>query len=321
MVDKGAPAADALKAFTVSKTADDVLDTPAWKEWAQYVIYRAVKKNDAPDEALGAAMSVAYTPAGLSSLVAKSMANPNTKTIAKALEQSQINRWLDGNYKPSAIFKTLSLEKTDDIFGSPAYGTFGTFLTAYNKKNPSKMVEELDVFRATFKEETIVKLLASADDSPAAVRLREQLIKGWMNEAEHPVNMFTRLKLHEAGDDLLTNPLLSTWVQYMKQFNEKYPKFESTMLSTFTKNYGDEKISLMIQAATKSDDKNIVEFAKNLQTAQFKRWMADDKTPKEMLSFFKLNTQTFLNDNPAADVWKAYNKAYTKENGGFAFQP
>ncbi|OWZ05495.1 RxLR effector protein, partial [Phytophthora megakarya] len=116
MVDKRASAADALKAFTVRKTADDVLDTPAWKEWAQYVIYRAVKNNDAPDEALGAAMSVAYTPAGLSSLVAKSMANPNTKTIAKALEQSQINRWLDGNYKPSAIFKTLSLEKTDDIF-------------------------------------------------------------------------------------------------------------------------------------------------------------------------------------------------------------
>ncbi|KUF89973.1 hypothetical protein AM587_10003485 [Phytophthora nicotianae] len=179
----------------------------------------------------------------------------------------------------------------------------------------------MSVFTKIYGEEDFVMLLASADDNTAVVKkFKDELVKRWLGEPTHPLNIFNNLKLNEAGDDLLANPVLTIWVKYMKAFNKEYPQAETTMIQTFTKSYGDEKLATMIQAATKVEETK--DFAKNLQTAQFNQWMVDKKTPKDILGVLKLNSQTFT-DNPSVDIWRAYNKAYTKEfpDAGFAFQP
>ncbi|KAG7384315.1 hypothetical protein PHYPSEUDO_002780 [Phytophthora pseudosyringae] len=323
-VDKRASAQDAYTAFKVDKVADNVFESAQWKEWAEYVRLMAKNKNEVPDENLAAGMSAVLTSAGLSNLLANTAKNDKTRDIVSKLEAAQLSRWLNGGYTPDAIFNTLALEKADDIFGTAPFATWTKFLTQYNKKHPKKMVSELDVLTSSYGEQKFIKMLSSADKSHPDVsqKLRDELVKGWMDDVMHPSSLFTRLKLHEAGDDLLTSPLLTTWVQYMQAFNEKYPKFKTTMIQTFTKSYDDQQIAVMIQAAKKSTNGRMVDFATNLQTAQFKQWMADKKTPTEMLSVLKLTSQTFT-DNPAADIWRAYNKAYVKKfpSGEFAFQP
>ncbi|KAL3663747.1 hypothetical protein V7S43_011162 [Phytophthora oleae] len=98
-----------------------------------------------------------------------------------------------------------------------------------------------------------LKLLASVDDTGGTQAFKKELVKGWLDETTHPLNVFNKLKLNEAGDDLLSNSLLSVWVQYMKFFNEKFPHAETTMIQTFTKSYkGDEvKLAQMLEAAKK----------------------------------------------------------------------
>ncbi|KAL3663744.1 hypothetical protein V7S43_011159 [Phytophthora oleae] len=311
----------AYKAFKVDEVVDDVFQSSQWKEWAEYVKYVAVRNKENADEALAAAMSVAYKPDGLSKMLATAAKNPDTIKIATTLENAQQSRWIRGGFTPNAIFKTLKLDKADDIFDSPQFATWTNFLKTYNIENPKKVVTDFEVLSSTFGEQKFVKLLASADDSPYAQAMNKQLVQSWIDDVTHPINLFARLKLNE-GDDLLTNPILSTWVQYMKAFNTEYPKQATTMIGTFTKTYGDEKLALMIREATKSSDKKVVEFATNLQTAQFNQWMADKKSPKEMLKVLGINSHK-LSETPLGGVWRAYNKEYTKKlaGGDFAFQP
>ncbi|KAK1941102.1 hypothetical protein P3T76_007808 [Phytophthora citrophthora] len=311
----------AFKAFKVDDVVDDVFQSTQWKEWAEYVKYVAAKKGENVDEELARAMSVAYKPDGLSKMLATAVKNPKSKEIALMLENAQQSRWIKGKFTPEAIFKTLNLHKADNIFDTPQFATWTNFLKAYNKENPEKAMTEFNVLSSAYGELNFAKMLGSADDSPPAQAMKKELVQSWIDGATHPINMFSRLKLNEA-DDLLTNPVLNMWVRYMKEFNELYPKQGTTMIKTFTQSYGDEKVALMILEASKSSDDKVVEFAKNLQSAQINQWMVDKKTPKEMLTVLGINSQT-LSENPLGSVWRAYNKEYTKKmaDGDFAFQP
>ncbi|GMF36247.1 unnamed protein product [Phytophthora lilii] len=74
------------------------------------------------------------------------------------------------------------------------------------------------------------------------------------------------------------------------------------------KSYGDEKLAMMLQAGTKIEDTE--KLAKNLQTAQFKQWMVEKKTPDDIYeTVLKLKSTSDEN----ADIWRAYYRAY--DNG------
>ncbi|EGZ15121.1 hypothetical protein PHYSODRAFT_249155 [Phytophthora sojae] len=154
--------------------------------------------------------------------------------------------------------------------------------------------------REESQEGGLIKLLASLDDGPGATKFKEEVVTSWLSNPDHPINMLKRLKLDDAGDDLLASPLLDVWTRHLKAFNKEYPFAETTMIQTLTKSYGDEKLAAIIQAGTKVPKTE--QLAKNLQVAQFKRWMGGF---------------------PNADIWRAYCKAYGKEFPGklFSFRP
>ncbi|KAF1785522.1 hypothetical protein GQ600_2636 [Phytophthora cactorum] len=114
------------------------------------------------------------------------------------------------------------------------------------------------------------------------------------------------LKLDEAGDGLLTSPLLSKWVEYMKAFNEKY-SFAQTLAT-------------MLQAAAKASDVDTAKIAKNLQEAQFKHWMNNKLTPDDV---YKTVLKLESTSSPNADIWRAYYNAYDTAFPGkqFSFNP
>ncbi|KAE9063059.1 hypothetical protein PF005_g31192 [Phytophthora fragariae] len=203
-------------------------------------------------------------------------------------------------------------------FDSPQFATWYKYLTEYNKMNPKKEISAVQVFSMRYNEEDFLKLLATADDGPGAMKFKDEVVKGWLANPDHPANMFKRLKLHEAGDDLLANPVLSIWTRYMKAFNKEYPFAATTTIQTLTKSYGEEKLATMIQAATKVEETK--QFAKNLQTAQLKQWMSKAKTPDDI---YKKVLKLDSTDSPNADIWRAYYNAYDKEHPGklFSFNP
>lgn len=91
------------------------------------------------------------------------------------------------------------------------------------------------------------------------------------------MNIFTKkLGLDKAGDKVFSDPLLVTYVQYMKAFNKEYPHTETTLIQALSKSYG-EKLPTMLEAAKKVPSTE--KLATNLQAAQFKQWIAEGKTP------------------------------------------
>ncbi|KAG6622482.1 Avirulence protein (Avh) [Phytophthora cinnamomi] len=211
--------------------------------------------------------------------------NPSTKEIAEKLEAAQLKRWLSYNNTPERILPVLKLGKVDDTFFDIApLNTWTNYLEAYNSKKTKEAKTFVETLTKAFEKEEggFIKFLASADN---------------VNKAGA-----TKFK---------TSPLLRIWTTYMKAFNKEYPFAETTMIQTFTKSYGDEKLATMIQAAAKNPETEL--FAKNLQTAQFKQWMAEKKTPDVI---YKKVLKLDSTDSPNAGIWRAYHNAYDEQYPG-----
>ncbi|KAG3113139.1 hypothetical protein PI125_g7607 [Phytophthora idaei] len=321
MLQKNTPLDGAFTTLEVGKATGNLLESQQWKDWAVFVI-KSSKKD--PDESLASALSVKFGLDEASKILAKAAKDPKTKEIATKLEEAQLKRWLNNGDEPDDIFKSLKLnKKVDNIFESPQFATWASFLTAYNKKNTNKKdITELDVLLQYYKEDGLAKLLSSADNAnnPRTQKYLDKLLPHWLDQPTHPQNIFNMLKLDEAGDGLLTSPLLSRWVEYMKAFNEKYSFAQTDMIKTFTRSYGDEKLATMLQAAAKASDIDTAKIAKNLQVAQFKHWMNNKLTPDDV---YKTVLKLESTSSPNADIWRAYYNTYDTAFPGklFSFNP
>ncbi|GMF57810.1 unnamed protein product [Phytophthora fragariaefolia] len=311
---------DAFTALNVDKVTNNLLES---KEWTLLVRYTKMTHKEDPEEALVSVMTFKLSGDGFSKMLANAMKDSNTKEVAKALEATQLKWWLKQDYSPQQILETQKLDKgVDAVLDGAPFAMWLKHLEAYNKKHlrDGKMMPQttLDIFTAKYGEEGFLKLLGQLDDSPGATKFQDEIVKNWMANPDHPLNMFKRLKLDEAGDGLLTNPLLSIWTKYMQEFNKEYKFAQTTMIQTFTKSYGDEKMATMIQAAMKVPETE--QFAKNLQSAQFEQWMMQNKSPDDI---YKKVLKLDSNDSPKADIWRAYHNAYEEKYPGklFSFSP
>ncbi|KAG6616521.1 uncharacterized protein IUM83_13079 [Phytophthora cinnamomi] len=329
----------AFKVLEVGKVEGNLL---ASKEFQLLDRYVKMTDHKYPEETLAGAITANLGGDVFSQKMAEAMKNPNTKELATSLEAAQLSRWSRENYSPAKLMKTQKLEKaTDGLFDSPQYATWLNYLKAYNKKNPRKAMTQLDAFTETYGEKGIVKLVGTLDDGPGATKFKDEMMTSlldnpnhpamvtflgklddgpqatkfkdevvtkWLADPDHPINIFKRLKLDEAGDDLFTNPLLNMWTNYLTAFNKQYPFQETTMIQTFTKVFGEEKLATMIQAAMKNPE--MEQFAKNLQSSQFKQWMVEKKTPDDV---YKRVLKLDSTDSPNADIWRSTHAANDKK--------
>ncbi|KAG1684887.1 hypothetical protein DVH05_010181 [Phytophthora capsici] len=93
------------------------------------------------------------------------------------------------------------------------------------------------------------------------------------------------------------------------------------MIDVFTKSYGDEGLAKMLEVAKQVEGTK--DMASNLQRAQVGQWMAQGKSPNDVLTnVLKVDSTAFL-DDASGSIWRAYNKEYAKKfpEADFAFQP
>ncbi|POM81119.1 Secreted RxLR effector peptide protein [Phytophthora palmivora] len=145
---------------------------------------------------------------------------------------------------------------------------------------------------------TISSKFATTDD---------ELLK-MLNKGVLPDDVFRGVLKLDRVDDLFTNAKLNTWVNYLDDFNAKYPKEKTSMVQTFTQNFGDDQLSKMIAAAMKNTKTKAM--AENLQAAQLKQWLTDKKTPQQVFNSLGLQGQKNLAAAVNGDVWSKYNRMY-----------
>lgn len=115
--------------------------------------------------------------------------------------------------------------------------------------------------------------------------------------------------------NILANPKLDEWITYMKAFNKKFPKKQTSLVTTLTTHYADDDLARMIQAAKKVP--GTAKIAKRLEIEQIYRWLEHQKTPKEVFNLLKLDDVTvepFL--QPQMLTWAKYIDYFDKANPG-----
>ncbi|POM74121.1 Avirulence protein (Avh) [Phytophthora palmivora] len=129
-----------------------------------------------------------------------------------------------------------------------------------------------------------------------------------LNKGVLPTDVFRGTLKLDRVDDLFTDPKLNTWVNYLNDFNTKYPEQKTTMLKTLTENFGDAKLTVMINAATKNAKTKVM--AENLQAAQLNQWLIDKKPPHQMYFSLGLKAEKNFVLTDTFKTWAKYNKMY-----------
>ncbi|KAG3238655.1 hypothetical protein PI124_g16383 [Phytophthora idaei] len=285
LLKSGTKVDDALKLLKLDEVGDDIFMHSDWNTWTKYM---AMLNKDNTDEAITAALTRRFGSEKLAEMLAAAQKVPSTKELATKLESAQLKRWMNTGGTPEYIFKILKLDNgADNLFDSAALTSWTNFLKPFNDNFPKKKTTVLDTFKSISDEEGVQKALISAgnSNSPGAKIFKDEMVQRWLDFTTPPANIFKALQLDKAGDDLLSSPLLNTWVQYMQAFNKEIPRKKRRR-------------------------------SNNSQRVTFKRWMAAERSPDDIYTtVLKVESSS----SQKADIWRAYYKAYNEQFPGKLF--
>nr|AEK80750.1 Avh147 [Phytophthora sojae] len=112
----------------------------------------------------------------------------------------------------------------------------------------------------------------------------------WLKKGKEADDVFTKMKLNKVqGEKLFENKKFLAWVKYVDDFNAKNPDKATSMIPTLTKNFGDDVVARMIEAATKVEGTK--RLATSLQTQQIKYWQSLDMSVDDVVRALKLNNK------------------------------
>ncbi|KAE8963793.1 hypothetical protein PR003_g29727 [Phytophthora rubi] len=305
----GKSAEDIFKLLQLDKAGNNLFQTPQLNSWYKYVTL--VKKEDAKSVMISV-LTARYGDDGLVEIfrVAKPQVR-RMRWVNLQLETAMGKEWVRKGLTADDLFKLLKLDDdVDKVLTNPALLTWVGYLGRYNAKNPEQQTTMIQTFTKFFGDEPLAQMLVAAKKVPStekmATRLQEAQLKQWLN-GKSTDDVFKLLKLDAGVDNLLTNPNLPTWMSYASLFNANNPGKGTTMIKTFTKFYGDEALSKMLEAAKKVP--NTEKVAKQFQAAQFKQWLRDGVKPPQIWKMLKMEKASWMT-NPNAEIWRGYNAFY-----------
>ncbi|OWZ09199.1 RxLR effector protein, partial [Phytophthora megakarya] len=137
-------------------------------------------------------------------------------------------------------------------------------------------------------------------------------IDNWLSKKAPTDDVFKLLKLDQAADDLLANPKLSTWIDYMKRFNEKNPT-KTSVIATLTAHYGDDGVAKIIELSKQV--KATAPLARRLQNELIHRWLGAGKSPDDVFTLLTLDKAgSDLFKQPQVVTWAKYLDKFNQEN-------
>ncbi|KAE8987534.1 hypothetical protein PR003_g22555 [Phytophthora rubi] len=110
----------------------------------------------------------------------------------------------------------------------------------------------------------------------------------WLKKGKVADDVFSKIKLNKvAGEKLFEDKKFLAWAKYVDDFNVKNPDKATSMIPTMTKNFGDDAVGRMIEAATKVEGTK--RLATSLQTQQIKYWESLGMSTDDVFRALKLD--------------------------------
>ncbi|ETO70187.1 hypothetical protein F444_13307, partial [Phytophthora nicotianae P1976] len=294
-----------FKLLELNRAGDKLLEAPQFATWLTYVdnFYSRNRRN--PRVSI---MTSYYGDEALTRLLIKAMQTPSEANLATKLHEEQLQSWIYSRKLPGDVFKFLSLDKAGEkLFDHPQFMKWVKYVEDLNKVHPDKKTTLMSVLAKQYDSEGLVKLLQSAKNNPSWSKLVLQLEteQKWMAKGT-PNDYFKQLKLDKVGKDVLSNPQLKTWLNYVKEYNAANPKYQATLIGTLAANYGEMKLVKMLDEAMKVKDTESA--AKKLQSELFQRWIQLNWTPEYIFAkVLHLDQEgDMLFTNPLVVTWGKY---------------
>ncbi|OWZ07686.1 RxLR effector protein [Phytophthora megakarya] len=333
---------DVFQLLKLNKAGDDVLTSPEFAIWTNYMTaFNSKLKDKKKQSTLFGTLTAHYNDQALVKIINKAETVPDTAKIAQRLELQQVETWLKKGKTPNDLYTLLWLDHAgDELMKNPRFETWLKFTNYYNINNPEEAKLAIVRLLEHVEEDKIASMLVAARKTPLSRTADKQLEKLqaeqfqlWLHGLKikdpkpefvggkdpfegntNPDSVFKWLELDKAGDDLLTNPQFTYWLQYVHDFNRQPVNIEEGIASSINiiRKYFDDDLVLakMIHAATK--DPKTQKLAQRMELDLLKGWMINPNSPDAV--FLRLKLDEAGENVFQSPFWKMYTEFLERYN-------
>ncbi|KAL4115005.1 hypothetical protein PRIC2_013901 [Phytophthora ramorum] len=306
---------DTFRLLTLGNAADDLLTGSLLNAWVSYIkLFN--KENPAEKMSIIATLTARFGDEAVATMVEAAKKVPTSAAIAKQVQAEQIQHWLAAGKVPDDIFVLLKLNKEGTrLFAQPQLNAWVKYMDEFNMAKPKRKTTLLSALSTRYNEPTLVQMMIAAKKVPStnslALRLQYEQTRFWLRANQNPADIFVMLKLHRAGDTLLSNPLFGAWAKYTADFRKINPGTEFTTMGTMRNYYKDDILTNMILAAGKFSSTS--DLARRLEAELLREWYFAAKSPLGVFRLLNLpNTKLKLLESPLYTVWTNYITYFNK---------
>ncbi|ETK71967.1 hypothetical protein F442_21299 [Phytophthora nicotianae P10297] len=215
---------------------------------------------------------------------------PELAKLVKQLRGEQLTDWLRNGNSIDDVFSLLKLSDDGyEAFRNGKLQVLEDFITLHNRE---KSVDEalLKAMITGFDgESNLVSLLAKAEANPLtkakATELETALLTKWRNDNMPPLSVWSRLKLTDDLDEVLSSGKLNMFFKYM---SENYPNSERSVLERLTAKYGEGSVAQALATAKESEITR--EVATKLQNQQIEVWLLSQKSTGDVFKLLNVKS-------------------------------
>ncbi|KAK1943979.1 hypothetical protein P3T76_005375 [Phytophthora citrophthora] len=315
---KGKSADDVFYRMKLAKTDTWIFSNPLFSKWIQYADDLSATASGKGTSAIST-LTAQYGDDKLYNMLKMGERHSDSKELASRLRADQVERWVKIRKDPSEVYKIYELNHAGGrLLRNPQFSSWAKYVDDLNSKKEGavSMIPTLRKFYSDADLFTMVEAAKSVDDLKSmGLKLENSFVQFWINDKQTPVKVLAELQL-EATTKTLESPLFSLLAKYTDVYNVKFPQTKTTMIETFTKTFGDEKVAKML-AAVKANDWKAKKIATELEAAQLQMWMRSWKSVDDVYNLLDLPTRQLVNDlhtNPLFNTWITYMRTFSAKN-------
>ncbi|CAI5724872.1 unnamed protein product [Peronospora destructor] len=291
-----------VNAVEIDVNTGNLFKDDKYRNWAQSVAVAYEEDDVGAEVAKISTLLSHYDKDTVISMLAAGKNVPDTKVIVENLEIGLLIKWTADDTRTGDIFKLLQFDKDESaILKNPLLRIWIHYASEMGKKPHEVLYEKLITL---YGDKELAILLAMAKNDKAtkkiAKRLQKLQMKEWQDGDVRVVDIYTLLELGgKAPTELLTSPMLSTWVSYAKMRGMKpYDMLFSAMMKSM-----DDIGLARVLVAAKRDGTN-AKTVRKLQDRQLEEWLKDQKSGSDVLQ--RLGLKERGNTMFRSRVWRTW---------------
>ncbi|POM69913.1 Hypothetical protein PHPALM_13757, partial [Phytophthora palmivora] len=198
----------------------------------------------------------------------------------------------------------------------PQFISWLGYVDDFKTKHPETDAAVMPIMLSRYDDNAVSKMLETAKKTSStknfAIRLQEEQFNWWLSKKIFPDDVFKALELDKAGETILSNPQLYTWMEYVTIYNKKNPGRKATMIAPlYARNNGIDADMIIWVAMVSTKTTSI---AKQLQAESLELWLRMRYSPRRVFTMLGLGKagDNFLS-NPNFRTWTKYLNDFNKQ--------